>query len=361
VAQPALQGSSTAKGGRPGVPGGRRPGIVWFRSDLRLDDNEALTRATAECSGVLPVYCFDPRDYGRSPQGYDRTGPYRASFLLQAVEDLRERLRAAGSELVVRIGKPEEVVTELARRVGAAAVYCHTEVTYEEQQVESRVAEAVKAAGVKFQTFWTNTLHHLDDLPFALASMPQNFDKFRAKVADVVARGALPAPEQVRGLPLGSSTIDAGELPTLKELGLQAAPKGATISQTCKGGESEAQKQLQTFLASAMKPPGQKAAPTAGAAHASSFSASVAPWLATGCLSPRRMLQEAMAIVNQATGTNATTSSSSGGSGMQWIEFELLWRDFFRLLTRRHSEVVLPRAQQAVKEAAAAAPAMAMA
>lgn len=28
----------------------------------------------ADCSSLLPVYCFDPRDYGKSPQGYDRTG-----------------------------------------------------------------------------------------------------------------------------------------------------------------------------------------------------------------------------------------------------------------------------------------------
>jgi hypothetical protein len=44
------------------------------------------------------------------------------------VADLRASLRAAGSELVVRVGRPEEVVAELVRRTGAATVYCHTEV-----------------------------------------------------------------------------------------------------------------------------------------------------------------------------------------------------------------------------------------
>lgn len=42
--------------------------------------------------------------------------------------DLRQRLRAAGSELVVRRGRPEEVIAELVRRTGAGAVYCHSEV-----------------------------------------------------------------------------------------------------------------------------------------------------------------------------------------------------------------------------------------
>lgn len=43
--RPARQGAPNDGGARPGAGGGRRPGIVWFRGDLRLHDNEALTRA----------------------------------------------------------------------------------------------------------------------------------------------------------------------------------------------------------------------------------------------------------------------------------------------------------------------------
>lgn len=48
-------------------------------------------------SAVLPL---------QSPNGFDKTGPYRARFILEALSDLRSRLRDAGSDLVVRIGKP---------------------------------------------------------------------------------------------------------------------------------------------------------------------------------------------------------------------------------------------------------------
>ena len=37
------------------------------------------------------------------------TGPYRAQFVLDAIAQLRENMRAAGSDLIVRCGKPEEV------------------------------------------------------------------------------------------------------------------------------------------------------------------------------------------------------------------------------------------------------------
>ena len=55
------------------------------------------------------VYCFDPREYSKSGSGISSTGPYRAQFVIDAVADLRESLRAAGSDLIVRCGKPEEV------------------------------------------------------------------------------------------------------------------------------------------------------------------------------------------------------------------------------------------------------------
>ena len=357
--------ASFSNNDRPGAPGGRRPGIVWFRSDLRLDDNEALNRATAECSSVLPVYCFDPRDYSRSPQGYDRTGPYRASFLIQAVADLRDRLKAAGSDLVIRIGRPEEVIAELARRVGAAAVYCHAEVTFEEQQVEKKVFEAVKSTGAQLHSFWTNTLHSMEDLPFNLAEMPQNFDKFRVSMASVVPKIALSAPEQLRGLPVGAkASFDLGEIPTLKQLGLQPLPEGSssTSEGNCKGGETEGLRQLKEFLTTAAgATQGKPARP--GAAHASSFSSCIAPWLATGCLSPRRMLQEAQSVLEKGRKNTAAEGAAASGTGgsLQWVQFELLWRDFFRLLTRRHSEVVLPRAKEAIAASATAAPALAMA
>ena len=44
----------------------------------------------------------------QGPSGFALTGPAKAAFLLEAVANLRERLHAAGSELFVRRGRPEE-------------------------------------------------------------------------------------------------------------------------------------------------------------------------------------------------------------------------------------------------------------
>lgn len=49
----------------PGMPGGRKPALVWFRNDLRLHDHEPLAAACQGATSVLPVYVFDPREYGK--------------------------------------------------------------------------------------------------------------------------------------------------------------------------------------------------------------------------------------------------------------------------------------------------------
>lgn len=51
---------------------------MWFRNDLRVHDNEALAAANRDASSLLPIYCFDPREYGKTVNGIDTTGPYRA-------------------------------------------------------------------------------------------------------------------------------------------------------------------------------------------------------------------------------------------------------------------------------------------
>ncbi|KAL5170456.1 Blue-light photoreceptor PHR2 [Glycine soja] len=92
-----------------------RAALVWFCNDLRLLDNECLTAANNDSLSVLPVYCFDPFDYGKSTSGFDKTDPYRTAVLIDSISDLYRSLQACDSNLVVRVGKPKTVLVELAK------------------------------------------------------------------------------------------------------------------------------------------------------------------------------------------------------------------------------------------------------
>ncbi|KAF3436458.1 hypothetical protein FNV43_RR23550 [Rhamnella rubrinervis] len=318
----------------------RRASIVWFRNDLRVNDNECLSSANNESMSVLPVYCFDPRDYGKSSSGFDKTGPYRATFLIESVSDLRKNLQARGSDLVVRIGKPETVLLELAKAIGADAVYAHREVSHDEVKAEERFEAAMKEENVEVKYLWGSTLYHIDDLPFKLEDMPSNYSGFREKLQGLEVRKTIEALDQMKGLP-SRGDVEPGDIPSLMDLGLNPS---ATISQDGKpaanasmvGGETEALQRLRKFAAEcqAQPPKGSKDG-SHDSIYGANFSCKISPWLAMGCLSPRSMFDELKKTASRSI--SASSNRNDGGSGMNWLMFELLWRDFFRFITKKYS------------------------
>ncbi len=84
--------------------------IVWLRNELRLHDNEPLVRATQKYEQVFVVYCLDKRMFEQTSLGFLKTDYFRAKFLLESLQDLRKNLRKVGGELIIRTGKPEEII-----------------------------------------------------------------------------------------------------------------------------------------------------------------------------------------------------------------------------------------------------------
>ncbi|XP_075507245.1 LOW QUALITY PROTEIN: blue-light photoreceptor PHR2-like, partial [Primulina tabacum] len=337
---------------RPSNPSGaaalRRASVVWFRNDLRVHDNECLAAANNNSMSVLPVYCFDPRDYGKSTSGFNKTGPYRATFLIESVSDLRKNLQSRGSDLVVRIGRPETVLLELVKAVGAEAVYVHKEVSNDEVKAEEKIEEVMKDEGVELNSFWGSTLYHLDDLPFKLEEMPTNYGGFKDKVKGLKVRKTIEALDRLVGLPTRGN-VEPGEIPSLVDLGLNP---NATMGQNGKttadaslvGGETEALQRLKNFATECKEKPhnGVKDA-TNSSIYGANFSCKITPWLAMGCLSPRSMFDElkksASSMISAVTNKKDSGSGSSSDTGMNWLMYELLWRDFFRFITRKYSSV----------------------
>ena len=68
---------------------------------------------------VVPLYCFDPRNYIMTPWGNPKTGQFRAQFVLDSVLDLKQSLQNIGSDLIIHLGKPEDAIAGLP----ASALY----------------------------------------------------------------------------------------------------------------------------------------------------------------------------------------------------------------------------------------------
>jgi deoxyribodipyrimidine photo-lyase len=302
------------------------PILLWYRNDLRLHDHEPLHRALGERSPLVPVYCVDPRQFGQTAFGFPKTGAFRAQFLLESLTDLRRQWQALGSDLVVRWGRPEEVLPDLAQQVGAIAVYYHQEATAEERQVEAALSAQLAILGIAERTAWGATLYHPDDLPFPLSRTPEVFTQFRKRVeASSCINPPYPAPTHVPPLPPG---LDPGTLPSLNDLGLTAPPVDERRVLAFVGGETAGRDRLDAYLwqRDCLRRYKQTRNGMLGANYSSKFS----PWLALGCLSPRWIAAEVQRYEVERVRNDST----------YWLIFELLWRDYFRFICVKHGDRV---------------------
>ena len=180
----------------------RSRAVVWFRNDLRVCDHTPLTRASETFASVVPLYCFDPRQFRRTPNGFPKTGSLRAKFLLESVLDLRRSLQSLGSDLVVRYEQPEKTIPKIVRKLGAEAVYYHREIASEELEVERRLGIALSDLRVPMRGFDDLALYRTEDLPFKRDKVPSVFSNFR-RIVEKESKPIepLPAPSRLPPLP----------------------------------------------------------------------------------------------------------------------------------------------------------------
>ena len=294
--------------------------IVWFKTDLRLHDNETLIKAITQGDVIVPVYCFDESHFCNSEYGFQKTGSFRAKFLLESLTDLDNNLRELGSGLVILKGKPEVEIPKIVSLYKSNKVVAKREVSYEERQTESKVQEALFKVKCEFQTFSTSTLYHAEDLPFSIKDIPDVFTNFRKKTEkDAILRPSFEVPVNIK-----SPSIEPIQLPTMEELGLTFKKIDSRAAIVFEGGETQAINRLKHYFFETKCISNYKETRNGliGANYSSKFSA----WLALGCISPRYIYQE-LQQYEEEFGANDST---------YWLVFELLWRDYFRFMMKKH-------------------------
>lgn len=261
---------------------GLKIGLIWFRNDLRLLDNETLYRAVTENDVVVPVYVFDIRNYRTSTYGFKKTGDFRAKFLLECVENLRHNIMAIGGELAIYTGIPEDILPALCLKYNATTLYLSQEVAPEETGVEKVLQERLNVAGVRMKTYNTATMLTKELLPFEIQKMPDTFTAFRWQLEQMnPIQDALPAPTHVT-VPAG---MDAGVLPDITVLNGVPVTIDARAAIGHVGGETAALARLKQYVwktdcvASYFD--------TRNGLVGRDYSTKLSAWLAAGCISAR--------------------------------------------------------------------------
>jgi deoxyribodipyrimidine photo-lyase len=294
--------------------------IVWFKNDLRLHDNETLVRAIEQSEEIIPVFCFDEAMLSQTQFGFRRIGKYRAQFLLESLADLDSSLREMGSGLVVLRGKPEETLPAIAREYNVQKVFARKEVAWEEKQQEEQVEKELWKLGCSLETFSTSTLYHAQDLPFTIRDIPDVFTKFRKQVEkEAGIRAAFPAPVHIN-----SPQLPPLMLPTLTAMGLPTVMADNRRVIAFKGGEKEGMKRLDHYFFQTRSVATYKE--TRNGLIGENYSSKFSAWLAAGCISPRYIYEQLKKYESQYTPTKST----------YWLVLELLWRDYFRFMFKKH-------------------------
>ncbi len=296
--------------------------LVWFRNDLRVHDHQPLLEAIKKSDAIIPVFCIDPRWQEISKFGTRKMGVHRAQFLLECISDLKETLTKLGADLVVKIGRPEEVIPELCIKYQVQAVYAFKEVASEEVGIGEVLERNLWKHKITLDLFLGNTLYNKEDLPFPIKDIPDIFSNFRKRTErDAIIRELVNTPTQIT-IP---EELEKTTVPDLCELGIETKNKS---HKNIIGGETQALKRLEEYLWEKDLLKVYKS--TRDQLLGMDFSSKLSAWLTFGCISPRKIYWEVKKYESERICNDST----------YWLIFELLWRDYFRFMFKKHGNAL---------------------
>jgi deoxyribodipyrimidine photo-lyase len=200
------------------------PALVWFRRDLRLADNPALT-AAARLGPVLPFHILEDQTEWWAPRG--ASGWWLPRSLAALARDLADR----GLPLILRRGSPREVIADLARSCGATAVFFNRR--HEPAEIEAE--RSLHGSGLELHAFNGTLLTEPSEPP------PGIFQAFRRRLSEAGIARPLPVPETLSPPPAAPFGEPLKEFP--------AAPwEGLWIP-----GEAGAHRRLEDFLSGGLE------------------------------------------------------------------------------------------------------------
>jgi deoxyribodipyrimidine photo-lyase len=278
--------------------------IVWFRQDLRLADNRALTAAATAGAEVLPVYVLDEETPGCwKPGGASRW------WLHHSLASLADRLETAGSRLVLRRGSAREVLARLATETGAGAIHCTRAYEPWARQLEDDLRVDLAAHGAELRIFPGALLYEPEEIRNRSGEPFKVFTPFWRTLR---ARGGparpLPPPSSLR------PARCAVESETLAALGLlPAGPDWAGgLRESWRPGEASAAARLERFVEALAVYPEQRNRPDLPG------TSRLSPHLHFGETSPALCWHAACAAVER----------KGDDAGLETYLKELVWREF---------------------------------
>jgi deoxyribodipyrimidine photo-lyase len=298
--------------------------LVWFTNDLRLKDNNVLDCALKNHQQVIAVYCFNPDHYKLSPFGFKKTEKYRAKFLIESINDLKRNLNKIDIPLFVYNEYPEKIIPELVSQYFCSDVYVQKEWTSEEINTLNKTKQA-DPSDITFHEIYNQFLYHPEDVAKHFNEIPEVFTNFRKGLETKCnVRPTKPNLYHNENQIILNNTY----IPSLSDLGFEPFETHHNTAFPFKGGETEAFARLNNYFFETKKLGVYKK--TRNGLIGIDYSSKFSPWLANGCISAKTIFWQIKAFENEHFKNDST----------YWLIFELIWRDFFKYISLKHSNQI---------------------
>jgi deoxyribodipyrimidine photo-lyase len=123
--------------------------VMWFRRDLRLEDNAALYHALNSGIAVLPLFIFDKEILDKLEDKADK----RVQFIHTALLELKNNLNILGSDLMVKYGRPEEVWKTIFETYSVQGIFSNKDYEPYALERDANLAQLANAKGASFKQF----------------------------------------------------------------------------------------------------------------------------------------------------------------------------------------------------------------
>lgn len=203
--------------------------VIWFKRDLRIQDNSALAMA-AKSGAILPLYIFEPelwRQPDMSQRHYD--------FLIECLATLDKDLRQIGSQLIIKVGDALSILKELHQAHNIDTLWSHQE-TWNGWTYKRDIA--VKNWTAEHKIKWNEPLQH------GVFRCLKSRDRWSTKWQILMAHEIVSLPESLKTVDLKVKRISSDPFPSSKDLNL-AEDK---CPERQRGGRHRAERALETFL-----------------------------------------------------------------------------------------------------------------
>ncbi len=257
--------------------------VFWFRRDLRIEDNHGLYEALKSPWPVLPIFIFDPAILTKLTTKADA----RVEFILNAIQDLQDKLVVKGSSIQVFHASPLEAYEQLTDKFDIQAIYCNHDYEKYAGIRDGLIQSWAVQKGIQFSTFKDQVIFEKDEVLSGQNTPYTVFTPYSRKWKEKLAQNPIQVyPSESLSNYLSIET----HLPTLESIGFQRA--GLSFP-----GKEVANPLIQAYQAQRDFP-------------AKNATSRLSVHLRFGTLSIR-------SLVNQAIGLSET-----------WLN-ELIWRDFY--------------------------------